>query len=120
MKLRKLLALLMAASMLLGMVPAVHAEGGNMLPGGELAVSCDHNWAWRWPNGQPANCQDWKISVEYCTKCGAENGSFEQCGPCQPGSWYWDGNPPANCNEWGIQNQTCSVCGEAFNEREAE
>ena len=119
MKLRKLLALLMAASILLGMVPAVHAEGGNMLPGGELAVSCDHNWAWRWPNGQPANCQDWKISVEYCTKCGAENGSFEQCGPCQPGSWYWDGNPPANCNEWGIQNQTCSVCGEVFNEREA-
>lgn len=118
MNLRKLFALLMTAIMLLGMVPVGHAEGGNMMPGGEFTVSCNHNWAWRWPNGQPANCQDWKWSESYCTLCGVVDGGFEQCGPCQPGSWHWDGNPPANCNEWGIQNQSCSVCGEVFNERE--
>ena len=118
MNLRKLFALLMAAIMLLGMVPVGHAEGGNMMPGGEFTVSCNHNWDWRWPNGQPANCQDWKWSESYCTLCGVVDGGFEQCGPCQPGSWHWDGNPPANCNEWGIQNQSCSICGEVFNERE--
>ena len=118
MKLRKLFAWLMTLVMLLGMVPAGHAEGGNITPGGEFTVSCNHNWAWRWPNGQPVHCQDWKLSEEYCTLCGAVNSSFEQCGNCQPGSWHWDGNPPANCNEWGIQNQSCSVCGEVFNERE--
>ena len=118
MNLRKLFALLMTAIMLLGMVPVGHAEGGNMMPGGEFTVSCNHNWAWRWPNGQPTNCQDWKWSESYCTLCGVVDGGFEQCGPCQPGSWHWDGNPPANCNEWGIQNQSCSVCGEVFNERE--
>jgi len=118
MNLRRLFALLMTAIMLLGMVPVGHAEGGNMMPGGEFTVSCNHNWAWRWPNGQPANCQDWKWSESYCTLCGMVDGGFEQCGPCQPGSWHWDGNPPANCNEWGIQNQSCSVCGEVFNERE--
>ena len=108
MKLRKLFAWLMTLVMLLGMVPAGHAE----------VIACDHHWAWRWPDGQPTNCQDWKCSEEYCTLCGEGNGRFEQCGPCQPGSWHWDGNPPANCNEWGIQNQSCSVCGEVFNERE--
>ena len=108
MKLRKLFAWLMTLVMLLGMVPAGHAE----------VIACDHHWAWRWPDGQPTNCQDWKWSEEYCTLCGEGNGRFEQCGPCQPGSWHWDGNPPANCNEWGIQNQSCSVCGEVFNERE--
>lgn len=118
MNLRKLFALLMAAIMLLGMVPVGHAEGGNMMPGGEFTVSCNHHWAWRWPNGKPVNCQDWKISEEYCKKCGTVKSSFEQCGPCQPGSWHWDGNPPANCNEWGIQNQSCSICGEVFNECE--
>ena len=118
MNLRKLFALLMAAIMLLGMVPVGHAEGGNMMPGGEFTVSCNHNWDWRWPNGQPANCQDWKWSESYCTLCGVVDGGFEQCGSCQPGSWHWDGNPPANCNEWGIQNQSCSICGEVFNERE--
>ena len=118
MNLRKLFALLMTAVMLLGMVPAGYAEGGNMMPGGEFTVGCSHDWTWRWPNGKPANCQDWKISEEYCTKCGAVNGSFEQCGDCQPGAWYWDSTPPANCNEWGIQNQACAVCGEVFNERE--
>ena len=43
MNLRKLFALLMAAIMLLGMVPVGHAEGGNMMPGGEFTVSCNHN-----------------------------------------------------------------------------
>ena len=36
MNLRKLFALVMAAIMLLGMVPAGHAEGGNMMPGGNM------------------------------------------------------------------------------------
>ena len=82
-KLRKLFAWLMILVMLLGMVPAGHAEGGNIIGGGEFTVSCNHNWAWRWPNGHPAHCQDWKLSEEYCTLCGAINRSFEQCGNCQ-------------------------------------
>ena len=55
MKLQKLFALLMAAIMLLGMAPAGHAQGGNLLPGGEFTVGSNHNWAWRCPNGQPAH-----------------------------------------------------------------
>ena len=108
MKLQKLFALIMAMIMLLGMVPAGHAE----------VIDCNHNWDWRWPNGQPANCQDWKWCEEYCTICGTGNGGYEQCGDCQPGSWVWDGDPPANCQERGIQNVTCRYCGEVFDERE--
>ena len=120
MKHRKLFALLMTLVMLLGMVPAGHAEGGNMMPGGEVTVSCNHNWSWRWPNGKPANCKDWKMSEEYCTKCGAVGQRYEQCGACRPGSWHWDGNPPADCTEWGIQNLSCAVCGEMYDERNAQ
>ena len=41
---RRMFALLMTLVMLLGMFPAAQAE----------VIQCDHNWAWRWPNGQPA------------------------------------------------------------------
>ncbi|MBP3452976.1 MAG: hypothetical protein J6M20_04595 [Clostridia bacterium] len=118
MNLRKLFALLMTAVMLLGMIPVGHAEGGNMMPGGEFTVSCNHNWAWRFPNGEPKHCQEERLMEMYCTLCGQVASSYPVTGDHTPGSWHWDGNPPANCNEWGIQNQSCSVCGEVFNERE--
>ncbi len=106
MKLRKLFALLMTAVMLLGMVPAGHAE----------VVACDHNWSYRWPNGQPANCQDWKWSEEYCTKCGVGNGGFEQCGPCSP-VWTWVEGEPANCQETRPMVYLCQYCGEPHDEQ---
>ena len=34
----------MTLVMLLGMVPVGHAESGNMMPGGDFTVSCNHNW----------------------------------------------------------------------------
>ena len=117
---RKLFALLMTAVMLLGMVPAGYAEGGNMMPGGEFTVSCNHNWAWRFPNGEPKHCQEERLMEMYCTLCGQVASSYPVTGDHTPGSWQWDGTPPANCYEWGIQNQSCSVCGEVFNEREMQ
>jgi len=120
MNLRKLFALLMTAVMLLGMVPAGYAEGGNMMPGGEFTVSCNHNWAWRFPNGEPKHCQEERLMEMFCTLCGQVASSYPVTGDHTPGSWQWDGTPPANCYEWGIQNQFCSVCGEVFNEREVQ
>lgn len=102
MKLRKLFAWLMTLVMLLGMVPAGHAE----------VIACDHNWAWRWPDGKPTNCQDWKWSEEYCTLCGEGNGRFEQCGPCQPGEKHWVTPQPTNCYESGTWEIACKFCGE--------
>jgi len=104
MKLRKLFALLMTAVMLLGMVPTGYAElWGDV-------TNCNHNLAWRWPNGQPTNCQDWKYSEEYCTKCGYVSGGYEQNGDCSY-HWVWNGEVPS-CEERGLQNGVCSVCGE--------
>ena len=120
MNLRKLFALLMTAVMLLGMVPVGHAEGGNITPGGDITVGCNHNWDWRFPNGEPKHCQEERLMEMYCTLCGQVASSYPVTGDHTPGSWQWDGTPPANCNEWGIQNQFCSVCGEAFNEREVQ
>ena len=120
MNLRKLFALLMTAVMLLGMIPVGHAEGGNMMPGGDFTVSCNHNWAWRFPNGEPKHCQEERLMEMYCTLCGQVASSYPVTGDHTPGSWQWDGTPPANCYEWGIQNQSCSVCGEVFNEREVQ
>ena len=102
MKLRKLFAWLMTLVMLLGMVPTAQAE----------VVDCDHNWAWRWPNGQPVNCQDWKWSEKYCTKCGVGDGGFEQCGPCVPGNKTWVVPQASNCQEHGVWEITCKYCGE--------
>ena len=120
MKLRKLFAWLMTLVMLLGMVPAGHAEGGNITPGGNITVSCNHNWDWRFPNGEPTHCQEERLMEMYCTLCGQVASSYPVTGDHTPGSWQWDGTPPANCYEWGIQNQSCSVCGEVFNEREVQ
>ena len=104
MKLRKLFALLMTAVMLLGMVPTGYAElWGDV-------TNCNHNLAWRWPNGQPTNCQDWKYSEEYCTKCGYVSGGYEQNGDCSY-HWVWNGEVPS-CEESGLQNGVCSLCGE--------
>ena len=110
MKLRKLFAWLMTLVMLLGMVPAAHAE----------LAGCNHDWDWRFPNGEPTHCQEERLMEMYCTLCGQVASSYPVTGDHTPGSWQWDGTPPANCYEWGIQNQSCSVCGEVFNEREVQ
>ncbi len=102
MKLRKLFAWLMTLVMLLGMVPTAQAD----------VVNCDHNWAWRWPNGQPVNCQEWKWSEKYCTKCGVGDGGFEQCGPCVPGDKTWVVPQASNCQEHGVWEICCKHCGE--------
>ena len=120
MNLRKLFSWLMALVMLLGMVPAGHAEGGNITPGGDITVGCNHNWDWRFPNGEPKHCQEERLMEMYCTLCGQVASSYPVTGDHTHGYWQWDGTPPANCYEWGIQNEYCSVCGEAFNEREVQ
>lgn len=114
----RLFALLMAVLMLFGMLPASYAEGGNQMPGGEFTVGCNHNWDWRYPNGEPKHCQEERLMEMYCTLCGQVASSYPVTGDHTHGSWQWDGTPPANCYEWGIQNEFCSVCGEVFNERE--
>ena len=116
----RLFALLMAVLMLFGMLPASYAEGGNQMPGGEFTVGCNHNWDWRYPNGEPKHCQDERLMEMYCTLCGQVASSYPVTGDHTHGSWQWDYTPPANCCEWGIQNEFCSVCGEVFNEREVQ
>ena len=102
---RKILAILIAAMMLISMLPAA----AEIVDG---ADSCYHEWAWSWPDGKPANCQDWKVSQEYCKKCGQLGGSYEQCGSCQPGSKQWITSKPGNCMEYGVWEITCKYCGE--------
>ena len=102
---RKILAILMAAMMLISMLPA----SAEIVDG---ADSCYHEWAWSWPDGKPANCQDWKMSQEYCKLCGVTGSSFEQCGPCEPGSKQWITDKPGNCMEYGVWEITCKHCGE--------
>ena len=102
MKLRKLLALLMTAVMLLGMMPAAHAE----------LTDCNHDWdGGRWINGVPANCNDWKTKRYTCTICGATN-DFQEVGACVPGAKTWIRPQGSNCQEYGVWEITCKYCGE--------
>ena len=111
MKLRKIFALLMTLVMMLGMMPTAGAQG-NMLPGGEITVSCNHNWATRWPNGRPSNCTDWKKVEEYCTRCGVVKYTWEECGRCQEGNWQWVNGAPSNCEDFRERVKCCKYCGE--------
>ncbi len=113
---RKLMALLMTVIMLAGMMPIASAE----LVGPVGPINCNHNWDWRYPNGEPKHCQDERLMEMYCTLCGQVASSYTVTGDHMHGSWQWDYTPPANCYEWGIQNEFCSVCGEVFNEREVQ
>ncbi len=106
MKLRKLFALLMTAVMLLGMVPASHAE----------LTDCNHDWdSGQWLSGAPANCQVSKPKTYTCTICQATR-TWDEYGPCNY-IWSWDSHVPS-CEESGVQNGVCSVCGEVT-ERDA-
>lgn len=106
MKLRKLFALLMTAVMLLGMVPASHAE----------LTDCYHDWdSGQWLSGAPANCQVSKPKTYTCTICQATR-TWDENGPCNY-IWSWDSHVPS-CEESGVQNGVCSVCGEVT-ERDA-
>lgn len=106
MKLRKLFALLMTAVMLLGMVPASHAE----------LTDCYHDWdSGQWLSGAPANCQVSKPKTYTCTICQATR-TWDEYGPCNY-IWSWDSHVPS-CEESGVQNGVCSVCGEVT-ERDA-
>ena len=106
MKLRKLFALLMTAVMLLGMVPASHAE----------LTDCYHDWdSGQWLSGAPANCQVSKPKTYTCTICQATQ-TWDENGPCNY-IWSWDSHVPS-CEESGVQNGVCSVCGEVT-ERDA-
>ncbi|MBQ4579526.1 MAG: hypothetical protein IJA83_02605 [Clostridia bacterium] len=100
MKLRKLFALLMTAVMLLGMVPASHAE----------LTDCNHDWdSGQWLSGAPANCQVSKPKTYTCTICKATR-TWDEYGPCNY-IWSWESHVPS-CEEMGRQNGVCSVCGE--------
>ena len=106
MKLRKLFALLMTAVMLLGMVPASHAE----------LTDCYHDWdSGQWLSGAPANCQVSKPKTYTCTICQATR-TWDEYGPCNY-IWSWDSHVPS-CEESDVQNGVCSVCGEVT-ERDA-
>ena len=102
MKIRKLFALLMAAVMLLGMMPVAHAE----------LTGCNHDWdSGKWLRGEPSNCQDWKPKTYTCTICGA-TATNEECGPCVPGNKTWVVPQASNCQEHGVWEITCKYCGE--------
>ena len=102
MKLRKLFAWLMTLVMLLGMVPAAHAE----------LAGCNHDWdSGKWLRGEPSNCQDWKPRTYTCTICGA-TATNEECGPCVPGNKTWIRPQGSNCQEYGVWEITCKYCGE--------
>jgi len=102
MKLRKLFAWLMTLVMLLGMVPAAHAE----------LAGCNHDWdSGKWLRGEPTNCLDWKPKTYTCTICGA-TATNEECGPCVPGSKTWIRPQGSNCQEYGVWEITCKYCGE--------
>lgn len=103
MKIRKLFALLMAAVMLLGMVPA-HAQSDG---------DCVHMWDYSngtWLSGRPVGCQDWKPIRYSCMYC-SETFDSEASGLCVVNNWHWDGTPPS-CGETGTQIGSCQYCGE--------
>ena len=51
MKFRRIMAIMMTVLMLISMMPTTMAE------------ACNHiNTEWRWPNGKPAHCLDWKMA----------------------------------------------------------
>jgi len=102
---KRILCLMLSLVMLLGMTVSASAE----ITGD---INCYHQWAWSWPQGKPANCQDWKPSQEYCVKCGALGGYYDQCGPCVAGSKQWIRPQGSNCQEYGVWEITCKYCGE--------
>lgn len=102
MKLRKLFALLMAAVMLLGMMPVAHA----------VLIDCNHDWdSGKWINGAPANCRDWKTKRYTCAICGAID-DCREVGACVPGPKTWIRPQGSNCQEFGTWEITCKFCGE--------
>ena len=102
---KRILCLMLSLVMLLGMTVSASAE----ITGD---INCYHQWAWSWPQGKPANCQEWKPSQEYCVKCGAQGGSYDQCGSCVAGSKQWIRPQGSNCQEYGVWEITCKYCGE--------
>ncbi len=102
---KRILCLMLSLVMLLGMTVSASAE----ITGD---INCYHQWAWSWPQGKPANCQDWKPSQEYCVKCGALGGYYDQCGPCVAGSKTWIRPQATNCMEFGVWEIACKYCGE--------
>ena len=102
MTLRKLFAWLMTLVMLLGMVPAAHAE----------LAGCNHDWdSGKWLRGEPQNCLDWKPKTYTCTICGA-TATNEECGRCVAGPKTWVRPQGSNCEEYGVWEITCKYCGE--------
>ena len=92
MTLRKLFAWLMTLVMLLGMVPAAHAE----------LAGCNHDWdSGKWLRGEPQNCLDWKPKTYTCTICGAP-ATNEECGRCVAGPKTWVRPQGSNCEEYGV------------------
>ena len=102
---KRILCLIFSLVMLLGMTVSASSE----ITGD---INCYHQWTWSWPQGKPANCQDWKPSQEYCEKCGALGGYYDQCGPCVPGSKTWIRPQATNCMEFGVWEIACKYCGE--------
>ena len=120
MKLRKLSALLMAVVMLLGMLPAGHADGGNQLAGGVMTVSCNHKMSWVYPNGPAKDCRTEAVAEYKCSLCGYVERTQHQAGECVgSGKWTWDGPKPANCQEEGLLVENCKYCGRGVDERNA-
>ena len=102
MTLRKLFAWLMTLVMLLGMIPAAHAE----------LAGCNHDWdSGKWLRGEPQNCLDWKPKTYTCTICGA-TATNEECGRCVAGPKTWVRPQGSNCEEYGVWEITCKYCGE--------
>ncbi|MBE5811579.1 MAG: hypothetical protein E7318_11690, partial [Clostridiales bacterium] len=138
MKLRKLFALLMAALMLLGMIPAAQAQEiwcpdlglehdwstpeydyGTCEWGFKYCKRCgagsevppQHKWVTRTTREPGCEIPGYKETV--CSVCGSEQGGPEEIPPLGHnwGSWHWaHGEPPCNSNgAWQVRD--CQRCG---------
>ena len=107
MKLRRILAIVMAAMMLLGMMPTAMAFSDYC-----HNMGMEHNWGeYNYPIGSHS-CDD---IYRYCVNC-----SYQEYVEHKPGRWYPDpAYGPATCQKGTIEICDCVICGyKGLNERE--
>jgi len=107
---RRIMASILTLIMLLGMIPASLAEGGNIIGGGSFEVVCDHKWGSWEVVKKGSNCQTWDgLKERKCKLCG-ERSQDEIKGDHDWGSWKT--TEKATCTEKGEQERKCKLCGD--------
>jgi len=99
----RLLAMLMAAIMLLGMLPSAALAYSVGADG-----ACNHKWG-EWHYSGRGTCGDWDLRWRQCEKCGYGNEEEYQI------KHDWGERKeeyPATCTEKGMEVAKCNRCGE--------